>query len=81
MARNYELTAAQARLTHRVVSSHIAALHNWIASAMESNDYVRGADLVRELRAYQAIFAATNVEAHELIDAAVKADPTGEAYA
>ena len=70
MARTYTLTETEAQMAFRQVKSHIAALHNWTATAVESGKFDYAATLVAELRDYQVLFAKLNVEAHRTIDAA-----------
>ena len=62
----FNLTISQHQLSnvHKVVDSHIKALKNWIASRVESGDLEGAQKLTAELREYEALFAASNVEAH-----------------
>jgi hypothetical protein len=70
MPRKYELTEQEAQMAFNQVQSHVAALKNWIASAVESNDHSYAKSLTIELRQYERLFAKLNVEAHRMIDRA-----------
>lgn len=61
----FHLTISQHQLSnvHKVVDSHIKALKNWIASRVESGDLEGAQKLTVELREYEALFSASNVEA------------------
>jgi len=59
----FTMSEEQARNVHKVVDSHSQALKNWIASAVESEDYERAHRMVDELRQYQALYAAFNLTA------------------
>lgn len=59
----FTMSEDQARNVHKVVDGQCQALKNWIVSAVESEDYERAHSLTEELRAFQALFAAFNVDA------------------
>lgn len=61
----FHITISERQLNnvHKVVDSHIKALKNWIASRVESGDLEDAQKLTVELREYEAIFAASNVQA------------------
>lgn len=72
---HFEMSEDQARNVHRVVASHIAALHNHIATGVETNDtgVLEPKKLVAELREFQALFAAFNMDSkHQYADASGK---------
>ena len=54
---------AQARRVHDLVKSSLAAHKNWLCSAVERGDLVAAQKLVAEVRALEALFAATNIDA------------------
>lgn len=60
---NFTMSEAQARNVHKVVSSHMQALKNWTAGRVESGDLEGAQKLVEELREYEALFAAFNMDA------------------
>lgn len=63
----FTMSEAQARNLHKVVDSHCQSLKNWIASRVEDGDLERAQELTRELRQYQALYAAFNMDAkHEI---------------
>jgi uncharacterized protein YaeQ len=70
MAHSYTFTPAQARMFHQQVSSHCATLKNWIVTAVEGDKIEYAMELAKELREYQKLYAATNVDVHEMIDKA-----------
>jgi hypothetical protein len=63
----FAMTESFAADIHAMAKDRIAALHNWIASAVESGDMVKAQGLVSDLRATQSIFAAFNVGAWHAI--------------
>jgi hypothetical protein len=65
----FTLTMSQEQLAriHNLVEAECVARKNWIASAVELEDYERAHSHVEELRCLQALFAATNVEAKYVI--------------
>lgn len=66
----FNMSEAQARNVHKVISSHCQALKNWTASAVEDGKLEYAQKLVKELREYQALFAAFNMDAkHEIAKA------------
>lgn len=71
--RKYELSAAEAALAFKQVSSHCEALKNWATSAVEGGKFEYAEKLVKELREYQRLYAKLNVESHKMIDAALEA--------
>lgn len=54
------LDTNQARAVHAQLSEHCAALKNWIASAVETDDIERAKGLVKELRFAQTIACKFN---------------------
>ncbi len=66
MDRIYQLNSREAELAFKQVASHMQALKNWIASAVEEEQFPKAKRLVVELREYQALFAKLNVDAHEM---------------
>lgn len=62
-AHTFTMTERQAELVHSVIASHTQALKNWTASAVERRDMGRAVELVKELREYEALFAAFNMQA------------------
>lgn len=66
-AFTFTMSEEQARAIHKLVASHNSALKNWTATAVENGDLARAQELVKELRAHQALFAAFNMDAkHEI---------------
>jgi hypothetical protein len=70
MPRTYTVSEKEAAQLFALVSSHNAALKNWIVSAVERGDLEHAKGLTRELRSHQDLYAKLNVEAHKVIDAA-----------
>lgn len=69
----FTMSDDQARNVHKVVSSYCESLKNWMASAVESEDYERSHRYVDELRQYQALYAAFNITAkYEIAEATSK---------
>ena len=66
--RKYEFNKTEVELLHKLVVSECETFKNHIAHAVERRDFERATRLVQSLRDYQKLFAATNVEAHNLID-------------
>lgn len=64
---HYTMSEADAQNIHVVVRSHCEALKNHIASNVESGNNDRALKLVKELRDYQRLFAAFNIEAKKEI--------------
>ncbi len=64
MARDYNMSEREAEMIHKLVDSHLKALKNWIASAVEDDRLESAKLMIVELRAYEKLFARTNVEAH-----------------
>ena len=63
----FTMSEKQARNVHSVVNSHCQALKNWIVTAVENDQHDRAKELTRELRQYQALYAAFNMTAkHEI---------------
>ncbi len=60
---NFQMSEKQARNLHTVVDSHCQSLKNWTASRVEAGDLEGAKKLVEELREYQALFAAFNMDA------------------
>lgn len=60
---NYNMSQRQAELIFAQVASHIGALKNWTASAVERGELERAQTLVGELREYEKLYAAFNIEA------------------
>lgn len=58
----FHMSEEQAQRVHDLASSHLFALKNWIASAVECGKDDRAREMVGELRAYEAIFAGFNVK-------------------
>jgi hypothetical protein len=58
----FKMNEDRAMLVHRVIADHTQAMKNWIASAVEHDDFERAKALAAELREYQALFAAFNME-------------------
>jgi hypothetical protein len=63
MQFTFDMSENQANMIFKQVSSHIAALKNWTASAVERGDFVRAQSLVAECREYERLYAAFNIEA------------------
>lgn len=59
----FAMTEAAAERVFAMTKSHIAALHNWTASAVERGETARAQELVRELREHEKLYAAFNMEA------------------
>lgn len=59
----FTMSEGKARLVHQVVDSHMQALKNWMASAVEAGDLERAQKLIAELREYEALYAAFNMTA------------------
>lgn len=59
----FEMTEAQAEMIHARVGSHMQALKNWSASAVEQGDLPRAQKLVAELRAHEVLYAVFNMPA------------------
>lgn len=57
------MSEKQAKLVHQVVASHMAALKNWIVSAVERGDLAKAQILAQELREFGNLFAAFNMDA------------------
>lgn len=69
----FTMSETQARRVHDLASSHIQALKNWTASAVESGNLAKAQELVADMRAFQAIFAAFNITAkHDVAEATGK---------
>lgn len=62
-AFQFIMSDKQATNVHKLVASHIAALKNYIASAVEDGKLERAKRHVAELREYEALFAAFNITA------------------
>lgn len=63
----FTMSEAQARNVHAVVHSQCQALKNWIVTAVENDQPERAKEYTRELRQYQALYAAFNMTAkHEI---------------
>lgn len=63
----FTMSEAQARNVHAVVHSQCQALKNWIVTAVENDQPERAKEYARELRQYQALYAAFNMTAkHEI---------------
>jgi hypothetical protein len=61
----FKLTFDQAVLVPQVVDSHMQALKNWTASAVENGNLERAQRLVKELREYERLYAAFNVKSKQ----------------
>lgn len=59
----FTMSEEQARRLHLIVSSECSALKNHTASAVERGDLSTAQQHVSELRALQALYAATNIDA------------------
>lgn len=59
----FTMSEEQARRVHALVASQCASTKNWMASSVETEDYERAHRHVEELRALEALFAATNIDA------------------
>lgn len=70
----------QARNLHRVVASHMQALKNWAASRVESGDLAGAQALVAELREFEELYAATNIDAKYIIATATGKPVLTEIY-
>lgn len=57
------MSEAQARRLHKLIDSQCGALKNYTASAVEEGDLITAQEHVVELRACQALYAATNIDA------------------
>jgi len=57
------MTEKYAELIHETISDRISTYKNWIASAVEDQDFDRAQKLTKTLREYQAIYAAFNMQA------------------
>ncbi len=53
--RRAELTREQSAMVRKMLDSQMGAYKNWIASAVESEDYERAHRLVTELRDHEAM--------------------------
>ena len=62
-AFQFIMSDTQATNVHKLVASHIAALKNYIASAVEEDKLDRAKKYTAELREYEALFAAFNIPA------------------
>jgi hypothetical protein len=60
---NFSMSRAQAERIHQMAKSHIYALKNYMQTAVERDDLPKAKEYAAEIRAYQAIFAAFNMEA------------------
>jgi hypothetical protein len=60
---SFHMTEDQAMMIHAQVGSHMSALKNWIASAVEQGDLERAQHLVTDLRAYEKLYSAFNMPA------------------
>lgn len=69
----FKMTEAHAERVHALVSSHMQAIKNWTASAVETGDFEYAQKLVRDLREHEKLFAAFNMTAKHTI-----ADHTGK---
>lgn len=67
--RTYVLSKSQAYLVHAMTKDRISATHNYIVEAVKRDEIERARQLITDLDMYKRLFAATNVDAHELIDA------------
>lgn len=63
----FVMTLEQANMIHQLAASQIAAIKNWMVTAVERGDLERAQKLAVELRQYQSIFAAFNMSACEEI--------------
>lgn len=63
----FTMTEAKAELVHKLANSHMGALKNWIASAVEDGKLEYAQKLVAELREHEALFAAFNMAAKHTI--------------
>lgn len=69
MQHTFTMNEHKATLVFNVVKSHIAALKNWTASAVETGDIEKAQGLVNDLREYEKLFAAFNIHAkHEIAE-------------
>jgi hypothetical protein len=59
----FRMTESKAELVHAVVSSHMEALKNWIVGAVESGNLPYAQELATQLRDYQTLYAAFNIDA------------------
>lgn len=59
----FKMSEKQARNVHEMAKGHCGSLKNWIVSAVESGDLPRAKTLAAELREFQALFAAFNIDA------------------
>lgn len=65
----FTMAEATATLVHKLVDSHMHALKNWTASAVERGELERAQELVKELRQHEKLFAAFNMPAKREIAA------------
>lgn len=65
--QTYVLTRDEALATFELIKNRVATQKNWIASAVEAMNWDRAADLVRELRKLEKLYAKLNVEVHEQV--------------
>ena len=63
----FSMTEEKADMVHKLVSSHIQALQNWTASAVERGDLIGAQELVRQQRDHETLFAAFNMPAKHTI--------------
>ena len=54
------LSKSETQMLFNQVSDHCKALKNWIATAVESEEYDRARVLVTELREYQSLYSKLN---------------------
>lgn len=59
----FDMSERQAERLHDLISGHCSAYKNWIASAAESGKLEYAQELVAELRAFEELFAVTNMRA------------------
>lgn len=69
----FDMSEAHAVLIHGLVKSQMAALQNWICSAVNSNNIERARELVGQYNEAKELYAPFNVEAKRDI-----ADLTGK---
>lgn len=58
----FEMNEAQAHRVFSTVKDRTAALKNWIVSNVESGNFEKAQELATELRQYQKLYAAFNIE-------------------
>jgi hypothetical protein len=59
----FRMTEAKADLLHKIIDSHMGSLKNWIVGAVESGNLPYAQALAIELREYQTLYAAFNMQA------------------